>query len=410
MAAARYAGGQCLRGCEGCSDLGRRRRSSLPAGRARGVDVEERVDADAGPLGASDAAEPAEPAEPAPVRRLDVAPWQTQAAVRAVEPLVVRRHARKALDELREAHPSRAAGAYLSRLDRLIDADQLDLPPFPDVAQELDGLLKETNTDILQIARVVERDPGLVRRVWRQARSALYASPPRSLHHAVARVGLDALWRIGMSVCLNDTVLRVDGFQDEAGELRSLGIATAEVAAQLGGEKRGNLYMSGLLHDVGRLLVLRAAGEVGEKPDMALIRAAQDRVGAALAVSSSRPGASTRRSRSAWASRRASTPLHTLRASARYPGGVHRGPRRGPAATGIRAGRLRPGGRDQRPRLRWPERGDWRRGAGPVGGPGRPVRARLRPRAEPRRAPLAVSVGGRSRGPGRTSAPRSRGG
>ena len=108
---------------------------------------------------------------------------------------------------------------------------------------------------------MVERDPGLVRRVWRQARSALYASPRGSLHHAVARVGLDALWRIGMSVCLNDTVLRVDGFQDEAGELRSLGIATAEVAAQLGGEKRGNLYMSGLLHDVGRLLVLRAAGE-----------------------------------------------------------------------------------------------------------------------------------------------------
>ena len=32
--------------------------------------------------------------------------------------------------------------------------------------------------------------------------SALYATRPRSLHHAVARVGLDALWRIGMSVCL----------------------------------------------------------------------------------------------------------------------------------------------------------------------------------------------------------------
>jgi len=214
------------------------------------------------------------------------APWLRLRPVRSLEPTVLRRHALEAVESLETEARTDADRAFLKSLRRQVEADQLDLPPFPDVARELDELLKETTTDILQIARVVERDPGLVRRVWSQARCALYASPPRSLHHAVARVGLDALWRIGMSVCLNDTVLRVEGFQHEAGRLRVRGIVTAEVAAQLGNEKRGNLYMAGLLHDVGRLLTLRAAGETRgagpPRPEM-LLRA-QDDVGAFLSV------------------------------------------------------------------------------------------------------------------------------
>ncbi len=189
------------------------------------------------------------------------APWKTGHVVPAVDPCIVRRHLEKHLEELLEEAPEPGDRALVERLHRMVKADQLDLPPFPAVARELDDLLKQTSTDILQIARVVERDPGMVKRVWTHARSAMYSSPPRSLHHAVARVGLDALWRIGMSVCLNNTVFRVEGYQHEADRVRAVGIVTAEVAAVLAGEKRGNVYMAGLLHDVGRLIVLRAASE-----------------------------------------------------------------------------------------------------------------------------------------------------
>jgi HD-like signal output (HDOD) protein len=189
------------------------------------------------------------------------APWKQGHVVPGTDTEIVRRHLKKHLSELLEEAVEPGDQALVERLDRMVTADQLDLPPFPSVARELDDLLKQTTTDILQIARVVERDPGMVKRVWTQARSAMYSTPPRSLHHAVARVGLDALWRIGMSVCLNDTVFRVEGYQHEADRVRMQGIISAEVSAMLGGEKRGNLYMSGLLHDVGRLIVLRAAAE-----------------------------------------------------------------------------------------------------------------------------------------------------
>ena len=189
------------------------------------------------------------------------APWARGHVVPSTDTEIVRRHLLKHLSDLAEEAEEPGDAALVKRLERMVATDQLDLPPFPAVARELDELLKQTTTDILQIARVVERDPGMVKRVWTHARSAAYSSPPRSLHHAVARVGLDALWRIGMSVCLNNTVFHVEGYQHEADRVRGHGIIAAEVSAALGGVKRGSLYMAGLLHDVGRLIVLRAASE-----------------------------------------------------------------------------------------------------------------------------------------------------
>lgn len=213
------------------------------------------------------------------------APWRSTKPSPSLEPVQVQRFLRERLRTLAEDARHRADKRFIERLLQQVDSDQLDLPPFPDVAQELDELLKQTTTDILQIARVVERDPGMVRRVWTHARSAMYSSAPRSLHHAVARVGLDALWRIGMSVCLNDTVFRVEGMQTAAESVRHHGIATAEIAAMLGGERRGSLYLAGLLHGIGELIVLQVAADKRERPPSHdCLRKVSDEVGSALGV------------------------------------------------------------------------------------------------------------------------------
>lgn len=213
------------------------------------------------------------------------APWKAVKPAPSLDPLVVQKHLKERLKALAEDARHAADAKFVERLLVQLDRDQLDLPPFPDIAQELDELLKQTTTDILQIARVVERDPGMVRRVWTHARSAMYASAPRSLHHAVARVGLDALWRIGMSVCLNDTVFRVEGMQTAAESVRHHGIATAEIAAMLGGERRGSLYLAGLLHGIGELIILQVAANKRQRPPShTIIRQVADEVGSAMGV------------------------------------------------------------------------------------------------------------------------------
>ena len=140
----------------------------------------------------------------APVTLVPVGPppWREGDRLRSLDPESVHNHLVSELDTLiREVRAKRSDTRdgdlrLIERLIQRVDRRQLDLPPFPDIARELDTLLRQPDTDLVQIARVVERDPGLIRRVWTCARSAMYNSPPRSLHHAVARVGLDTLWQI----------------------------------------------------------------------------------------------------------------------------------------------------------------------------------------------------------------------
>lgn len=204
----------------------------------------------------------AQPAKPQLIEEPGVAgpaPWDNGGVAPSIDPDEVRPHLMEALFEMQEQCETDAGKAFFTRLLRLLGTDQLDLPPFPDVAWQLDSLLRLGDPPLVRVVKLVRREAALVRRVWTQACSAFYARPPNSLDHAVARIGFDALWRIGMSACLYSEVFRVRGFQEAADGVRRHGIIAADVAAWLSGKKLGAAYLAGLLHNVGKLMIYRAA-------------------------------------------------------------------------------------------------------------------------------------------------------
>jgi len=149
--------------------------------------------------------------------------------------------------------------AFIQRLIDLTRVPDLELPPFPTASLEVDKLLSKPDPPMAQIVRVVEQDPAFVQRVWARAKTAHYSQPPETLRLAIARLGFDELWKVGMSLCLNEGVFRVRGFQDEVEEVRQHGIIAADVVSWVSGHARGPYYMAGLLHDVGKLVVFRMA-------------------------------------------------------------------------------------------------------------------------------------------------------
>ena len=195
----------------------------------------------------------------APVFGLVAAPWIGAASPESADPEAVRTWLSKRLYEELDSRPSRADREFLERLLRVVGTEKLDFPPFPDIARRLDRLLGQGDPSMFQVVRLVEQDPSLVRRVWIQASSAGFSHPPSGLHHAIARIGFDALWRIGMSICLHSAVFRVRGYQEEADHARSHGVTCAELAAWITQDKRGEVFLAGLLHDIGKLVVYRAA-------------------------------------------------------------------------------------------------------------------------------------------------------
>jgi len=175
------------------------------------------------------------------------------------DPNQVRTELLRALYEEKEGQAAPEDEAFVQRLIQVVGTQKLDFPPFPDIARDLDALLKERDPSMFQVVRLVEQDPALVRRVWVAGSGAAFMTAPSGLHHAIARIGFDALWRIGMAVCMHSQVFRVRGYQAVADEVRAHGILVGELAAWIRDEKRGHHYLAGLLHDVGKLVVYRAA-------------------------------------------------------------------------------------------------------------------------------------------------------
>lgn len=161
--------------------------------------------------------------------------------------------------------------AFLQRLAKVLVTSDLHLPPFPSIARELDNLLFRGDPSVAEVTAVVERDPGLLREVWLRASGANFRKPPTRLDEAIARIGFTDLWRIAMQMAMQSPVFRAGNFQREAELIHEHGVLCADIAAQISREPRGNAYLAGLLHDVGKLVVFRAAGGGKEKPNTTLV-------------------------------------------------------------------------------------------------------------------------------------------
>jgi len=148
----------------------------------------------------------------------------------------------------------------------LVDIEALvevELPPLPDVAMRVARLTQDFNSSARSIAEAIGCDPALGARVLRAANSPLYYLERNvtTLHMAVSALGNENIHQLVVASSM------MDAFQCRG--LRSaietslwehsiaVGLAAREIMSVLGlrGTEQG--FICGLLHDIGKLLLLR---------------------------------------------------------------------------------------------------------------------------------------------------------
>ncbi len=150
------------------------------------------------------------------------------------------------------------------RIDKLIESDSIELPPLPELALKLKEMLDRDTANAAQIAELIQSEPALATSVMRVANSTAFGglSRVRELKQAIARLGMKQVSSIVTALLLKGHFL--DSPQSKAEVLQRLwdhSIATAFCARQLAvkmDESADEAFMAGLVHDVGRLLVLKA--------------------------------------------------------------------------------------------------------------------------------------------------------
>lgn len=146
-------------------------------------------------------------------------------------------------------------------------ASRLSIPSLPAVLQKLDELLRDPNVGMQEVGALVGQDPPLAAKVLRIANSSYYGlrEPVVTIEHAAGVLGINALRNMIMEATMfkawahlenNDTV---DIAQLWRHSILSGRIAQ-RVASSIGGlpVTKEEMYVAGLLHDIGRLALLDA--------------------------------------------------------------------------------------------------------------------------------------------------------
>lgn len=152
-----------------------------------------------------------------------------------------------------------------------------NLPSLPAVLIEISAVLENDASDANTVAKLLGADAALAARTLRLANSAIYrgAGEITDLKHAVIRVGPRMLWSLLMSTIVIQQFAGIDKQLMDMLEFwrHSLYVAciSKSIAEAKGVDDEDQLYLSGLLHDIGKLVFLVAVpAEYGSILDISI--------------------------------------------------------------------------------------------------------------------------------------------
>lgn len=152
-------------------------------------------------------------------------------------------------------------------LTAVVESPTLELPRLPQVAQRALMMLREESVNYQKLSEVVQRDPALSAEVLRTANSALYRGVRDilQLDHAFSRLGTRAIRTIILTANMKQLAIRTGGAAKSLGEeLWQRSVASGIVLGRLAERfnlPEDELFLVGLLHDIGMFALLRTVHE-----------------------------------------------------------------------------------------------------------------------------------------------------
>lgn len=178
---------------------------------------------------------------------------------------------KQALDD--QLHLLNYLAVFSAELNSMLADPNLVLPSLPEVVCRLRKVLQNPNVTFEDVAAVANQDPAMAARLLQVANSPIYAGHKRAknLKDAVARLGLGEVVNILQAVAMKSLFQSANPRINEILEqlwVHSICTAYANeiVANMLEMPNSQDFFMMGLLHDIGKLLILHLVRQ-GEESD-----------------------------------------------------------------------------------------------------------------------------------------------
>jgi len=159
------------------------------------------------------------------------------------------------------------ATTILKRLDRIED-----LPTLPAIAMEVNKMLTDYDTTINSLSRTIEKDQAMVSKILKLVNSAFFGLGGKvsNISHAIVVLGFNTIRNAVVSISIIDTLSvkeDLDGFDITDFWKHSLAVAVISkyLAEKTGSHSADDCFVSGLLHDMGKIVLLQHFKDLFQK-------------------------------------------------------------------------------------------------------------------------------------------------
>lgn len=149
--------------------------------------------------------------------------------------------------------------------DIVVDAKELF--SLPDIYVQLNTMINDPRFSVEDIGRVIAKDPGLSARLLRVVNSSFYGLQVKidTISRAISVVGLDDLYHLIVSTCVVDRFAKISSDLVDMTDFWMRSVHCGVVSKLLANEypvlNAERLFLLGLLHDVGSLVIYQKAPE-----------------------------------------------------------------------------------------------------------------------------------------------------
>ena len=150
--------------------------------------------------------------------------------------------------------------AYIDLENRL--AKITDLPTLSIVASNIIQITQNPKSSALEVGRAISQDPALVSRILRISNSTFYGFPGKisTIPHAVVILGFVNIRNLVLAASISKMFSSKggDGYFDREGFWKhslACGVTSKLIAKRLGMKNLEEVFIWGLLHDVGKLVL-----------------------------------------------------------------------------------------------------------------------------------------------------------
>ena len=175
----------------------------------------------------------------------------------------------------------RALEKFSEEIADLIDRKALKLPVLPEIPSRVLAMTTNPEMSITELSDLIHRDQALAGHVLRISNSAAYAGTRQiaSLTQAIARLGARLVGDIAFSISLQSEVFHIKGFEKMVNRMWKHALASGLFGKEIARVRRKNVegqYLCGLLHAVGKPVILQAAIELQDELNVELDKETAD--------------------------------------------------------------------------------------------------------------------------------------